>query len=628
MLTKVDTLVDKVQELELLTHLVPRVPAMVEGAAAAIPQMDLHETFRMETSSVKEHWGVEEETELPVEEGETYAGGGSGGSLWVTCDRFYGDGNIFSNGGNGNRGGGGAGGRVTIYYNTGNFKSGHIEAKGGSSSTEPGGPGMAYMEGTNPVNKNLRVDNKCQQPEVTMPTGDRAGEEQFAQYIQTGAVAYLLPPEDEFEYEFTLIEVYGSAHLTVSGNRTTIRATQVLGDDTGYVHLPPYHTLHITEVSPYKRANITWAPYIYENATLILPTATIELRQPFDESQYNSDNCANSRLRSAEVKIWGTLDSSQAHVIVGSGGTLTMQLPSPRYLEMVGLTVQDGGTLQLNSHYGKEEDQWQVQVYPDEKEGKKRDGSVTLEGGGLLKARNLYLEAHTLTVDSAAVLDMSEQGDIEGPGVGSSRAGAGYGGQGGRGSISSGGILHVNITKVLKVEGEIRANGKRGQSYDGGGSGGSIWIHVDEFEGSGTVMANGGNGGTYGGGGGGGRIAVHWRKRDFWFGKLQTFGGRPHGSSAPYSIGGSGTIYMEDLTPNVANRTLIVDNNNQNPLSTEITNYDRLSQEASRTWIIQNQTEHEFEEIHVFRRAHLALHPDVIRYHIHVLHVCAAAGFV
>ncbi|XP_066271773.1 uncharacterized protein [Branchiostoma lanceolatum] len=368
----------------------------------------------------------------------TDAGGGSGGSLWVTCDRFHGVGFIFSNGGDGNRyGGGGAGGRVTIYYNTGNFKSGHIEAKGGTSSREPGGPGMAYMEGTNPVNKNLRVDNKCQQPTVTEPTGDRAGEEQFAQYIQTGAIAYLFPPEDDFEYEFTLIEVYGSAHLTVKGNRTTIRATQVLGDDTGHVHLPPYHTLHITEVSPYKRANITWAPYIYENATLILPTATIELRQPFDESQYNSDNCATARLRSSEVKIWGILDSSQAHVIVGSGGTLTMQLPSPRNLEMVGLTVQDGGTLQLNSHYGMEDDQWVVQVYPDEKEGKKRDGSVTLEGGGLLKARNLYLEAHTLTVDSAAVLHVSELGDIEGPGAGSSRAGAGYGGQGGRGSSST-----------------------------------------------------------------------------------------------------------------------------------------------------------------------------------------------
>ena len=41
--------------------------------------------------------------------------------------------------------------------------------EGGSSSNEPGGPGMAYMEGKYPVNKNLRVDNKCQQPMVRKP---------------------------------------------------------------------------------------------------------------------------------------------------------------------------------------------------------------------------------------------------------------------------------------------------------------------------------------------------------------------------------------------------------------------------------------------------------------------------
>ena len=37
----------------------------------------------------------------------------------------------------------------------------------GASLAESGGPGMTYLEGTSPVYKNLRIDNKCQKPKVT-----------------------------------------------------------------------------------------------------------------------------------------------------------------------------------------------------------------------------------------------------------------------------------------------------------------------------------------------------------------------------------------------------------------------------------------------------------------------------
>jgi len=36
----------------------------------------------------------------------------------------------------------------------------------GDSLAEPGGPGMTYLEGASPVYKNLRIDNKCQKPNV------------------------------------------------------------------------------------------------------------------------------------------------------------------------------------------------------------------------------------------------------------------------------------------------------------------------------------------------------------------------------------------------------------------------------------------------------------------------------
>ena len=104
---------------------------------------------------------------------QTYgSGGGSGGSVWATCQNFIGSGYIRAKGGNGNTyGGGGAGGRITVYYVTGGFHSDQTDASGGQagsgSSVEPGGPGVIYLEGQSPVVKNLRIDNKGRKPLVS-----------------------------------------------------------------------------------------------------------------------------------------------------------------------------------------------------------------------------------------------------------------------------------------------------------------------------------------------------------------------------------------------------------------------------------------------------------------------------
>lgn len=92
--------------------------------------------------------------------------------MWATCQSFIGSGNIRAKGGNGNTyGGGGAGGRINIYYVTGGFHSDQTDASGGQagsgSSVEPGGPGVVYLEGQSPVVKNLRIDNKGRKPLVS-----------------------------------------------------------------------------------------------------------------------------------------------------------------------------------------------------------------------------------------------------------------------------------------------------------------------------------------------------------------------------------------------------------------------------------------------------------------------------
>ena len=67
-------------------------------------------------------------------------------------------------------------------------------------------------------------------------------------FTNLGGIAYLLPPLDDFAYEFTLIEIYGGAELTFDRNRTVVRSEEVVGDDTGYLHVGPYHTLDINKV--------------------------------------------------------------------------------------------------------------------------------------------------------------------------------------------------------------------------------------------------------------------------------------------------------------------------------------------------------------------------------------------
>ena len=95
------------------------------------------------------------------------AGGGSGGSLWADCQHFYGNGFLNANGGSrhgSGSGGGGAGGLITVNYVSGRFQSDQTAAYGGLGF-ENGGPGIVYLQGSQPYHRNLRIDNK-QRPAV------------------------------------------------------------------------------------------------------------------------------------------------------------------------------------------------------------------------------------------------------------------------------------------------------------------------------------------------------------------------------------------------------------------------------------------------------------------------------
>lgn len=87
------------------------------------------------------------------------AGGGAGGSLWLTVGTLSGSGVISVNGGPGEwvDGGGGSGGRIAVYYTTTDF-TGSLTAFGGGGH-QRGGAGTIYTKGSADAQGHLLVDN-------------------------------------------------------------------------------------------------------------------------------------------------------------------------------------------------------------------------------------------------------------------------------------------------------------------------------------------------------------------------------------------------------------------------------------------------------------------------------------
>ena len=122
-----------------------------------------------------------------------------------------------------------------------------VTAAGGSGS-EAGGPGVTYFNGDGGSYSNLRVDNKCQLPEVTLPTSYFADADDYDSMLETGAITRLIAPSDDHVFEFSIVEIYGGAHLAFTAN-SSVSATMVVGDDTGKIIMGPGQTLDINGVS-------------------------------------------------------------------------------------------------------------------------------------------------------------------------------------------------------------------------------------------------------------------------------------------------------------------------------------------------------------------------------------------
>jgi RHS repeat-associated protein len=112
-----------------------------------------------------------------------------------------------------------------------------------------------------------------------------------------------------------------------------------------------------------------------------------------------------------------------------------------------------------------------------------------------------------------------------------------------------GGLMRIR-GRVMRLDGQLLADGSRG-SNEGSGSGGGIFLSVGVLEGGGVVSSNGGESSGSGDSGGGGRVAVYAGE---FLGftvtnVIATGGGRSSGA---------GTVYLRNTSS--SNGTLVIDN--------------------------------------------------------------------
>ena len=113
-----------------------------------------------------------------------------------------------------------------------------------------------------------------------------------------------------------------------------------------------------------------------------------------------------------------------------------------------------------------------------------------------------------------------------------------------------GGIIEVQISRSLHLDGNIvTLGGNANGSNSGGGSGGSVYIVTQNFSGHGLIDATGGDGYSYGYGAAGGRIGVHvnWFKE--YTGDLLSYGGYSGANvdtAEETRNGAAGTVYTTD----------------------------------------------------------------------------------
>lgn len=529
------------------------------------------------------------------------------------------------------------------------------KAKVGLDDVESGGPGTIFLYHLFHNHRTLMVDND-----------GRSALNRHINYSkihQEGGKAWIMPEsgihrfaDSSHNFHFEELQIYGSAHLAIwprqdnDPRNISIYFRYMIGDRSGMVHVGNKQEMDLFR----PEIDLPFSVYIYSGGHLGLAPVTF--------------------IHDVEIIVRGVL-AYVKNVTIHHGGKLWLQHGGRTHLagihkyEFDTVRVQDTG--QINAVTSPVNDPGIVFT----------TRAVFIEGGGLVRATRLTFVTENITIDDGGSLiadglgynhSHGYQGNglygkiNPGHGVDSNTgaSGAGHGGSGGRGYVISGtpivgqaygdlyepdmfgsvggkgpgssrggnggGMLWMNVTNVIDVDGVVSAHGESAtDKYSGGGSGGSIWMYCKTIKGYGKITANGGSGsmnGFPGGGGAGGRIAIYFQenKTSTYF-IYETRGGAAQGCQfgkehlCQAEAGGPGTVFLFHMIH--THRTLLIHNGNQKPLVSAIEDYNDLSKTGCVAWLLPQSSIHHFakgqgdfhfEELQIYGGGHLAVLTDPV----------------
>lgn len=620
---------------------------------------------------------------------ELVSGGGSGGSIWMHCNRITGYGLIHAQGGDGSRNGnssagGGAGGRIALYFQVNHtYSEFRYLANGGQPGIpdigcEPGGPGTVFLYYVHHEHRTLIIDNNG-------AAHPRTKYVNYDDISQNGATAWILPMSGVHDFaggsnsfHFEELQIYGNGHVAILPPPETFDGTQ-------YVIHPQFstdviyssHPYNVTLFFKYMIGDRTGSVHIADEQELDLERPEIDL--PFNVYVYSGGHLGlapDTIIHGVEIHLSGML----SHIV-----NLTLHHGGYIWLKHGGHTTHEP-----DSHY------WfkNVRIQDDSSVNGTTDPihqpgitfythALYVEGGGTLHGTHLTMISQNITVDDGGKISadglgyhhvhredthghISIHGDVN-PGIPDDvtaiGAGAGHGGSGGRSYVpdtgagfaygdlyepyvfgsaggpgpnnapggTGGGLIWMNVTGFIHIDGEVTANGGHADELGGGGgSGGSILMYCNLIKGYGKIAANGGPGSTNvtspGGGGGGGRIAMYfWNNETMTGFNYHTIGGAS-GDENRAENGGGGTAFLYHMIEE--HRTLIIDNGGLQPRDRYhiIDTYHDLSKDGCRTWILPDSGKHpfasnlhvydyNFEELQIYGAAHIAILTDPVDAH-------------
>ena len=508
------------------------------------------------------------------------AGGGSGGSVFITTLNFTGYGRVDASGGDADnsgsgQGGGGAGGRIAVHIRFANKFGGRLRSAGGQGQgpTPSGAAGTAYIEETArgpqyadikynkegnttytvATHRRLEIDNEDLDRELYV----NHAEPWLYTVIQEGT-------KDWYDFDEALLTRHSNLMIDYPVGKTEVAVAihKFYGDRTGLVHIRRDQKLYAEVVES-------------ETHELVAPCsfridADSELLLPDIDHFFGTRTVLAGRLTGPQdvylrdgADVWF---HSTAQTALIENGTYTMitergnftfaEFSTNRYSR--GEFSQITEALSITSaklfvRYQSELIMNAVDIFNSHAEVQSQ-GVLHLNGRG--EAAESGIGHGTTTADGVGKgAAYGGYGGGPGPDYGGDPYGSifrptEFGSGGGNGSGEGGrggGKLFWDVADLIEVDGLLAAYGDSGTGVDaGGGSGGSIFIQTTNITGHGVMSVKGGEGEGRGGGGSGGRIAVHCRWRYQFGGQYENYGGRGQGQWRYSHTGAAGTTYKEE----------------------------------------------------------------------------------